>query len=135
MKCPNCGSENVNYITNTTTKGFGSGKACCGFLLWGWIGFLCGLCGMGKQNTKEYWICNNCGNKFQSKDIKKNDKKTDGESIISKARTLLQNIEIEHSQKPEPTKMVSESNNIVPVTPQIQNRPVLQESKRICSYA
>lgn len=64
MKCPNCGSENVNYITNTTTKGFGSAKACCGFLIWGWIGVLCGLCGMGKQNTKEYWICNNCGNKF-----------------------------------------------------------------------
>ncbi len=128
MKCPNCGSENVNYITNTTTKGFGSAKACCGFLIWGWIGVLCGLCGMGKQNTKEYWICNNCGNKFQSKDIKKMDKKSDGENIISKARTLFQNTEIEPAPKSEPAKMSSE-NNKIPETPQIQNRPVLQESK------
>ncbi len=84
---------------------------------------------MGKQNTKEYWICNNCGNKFQSKDIKKIDKKSGGESIISKARTLLQNTEIGKSPKPEPTKAAPESNNIVPVTPQIQDRPVLQENK------
>ncbi|MGN1304131.1 MAG: WG repeat-containing protein [Oscillospiraceae bacterium] len=35
------------------------------------IGILCGSFGSGKKNTSEFWICNNCGSRFQDKEIKK----------------------------------------------------------------
>ena len=68
MKCPNCGSENCHFVSNTETheKGFNAGNACCGYILGGPIGLLlCGLCGSEKRTkTREYWICNSCGNSF-----------------------------------------------------------------------
>ena len=67
MKCPNCGSENCHFISTTETHrtGFSAGKACCGTLLMGPAGMICGLCGTDvKSHTKEYWICDSCGNKF-----------------------------------------------------------------------
>lgn len=71
MKCPNCGSENVNLISNTTTRGFKGSDACCGYILMGPLGILCGSLGSGKKSTNEFWVCNNCGSKFQDKEIKK----------------------------------------------------------------
>ena len=49
MRCPNCGSTNISSIinTNTHTKGFDGSDACCGYLLFGWPGILCGLCNTG----------------------------------------------------------------------------------------
>ena len=82
MRCPKCGSTNCQvFVTNnvkihSSTKGFGAGKACCGTLLLGPIGLLCGACGAGKSNTwseeeqQEYWICQNCGSKFTQSDVK-----------------------------------------------------------------
>lgn len=123
MKCPHCGSENVNFISNTTTKGFRGGKACCGFLIWGWIGILCGLCGSGKQNTKEYWICNNCGNKFQNSDIKKMEQKPDSENIITKVKTLIHDNKTMPNTQTEQPKITVE-NNIV----QSSNVPEIKEN-------
>lgn len=53
MRCPRCGSENISSIvnTNTHTKGFDGGDACCGYLLFGWPGILCGLCNTGDTTT------------------------------------------------------------------------------------
>lgn len=66
MKCPNCGSDNCFPITETNTKGFDAGNACCGyFLLGGPLGLLCGLCGTGETKTKQYWKCGNCGSSFK----------------------------------------------------------------------
>lgn len=80
VRCPNCGSGNIAFTPITTTstntegktKGFGSIKACLGFILFGWIGVLCGLCGMGKgknktttqTSTKVVRVCQNCGFRF-----------------------------------------------------------------------
>lgn len=76
IRCPNCGRQNILYTPVTTTnttgknKGFGSISACLGFILFGWIGVLCGLCGMGKgkttttTNTTVIRICQNCGYRF-----------------------------------------------------------------------
>ena len=75
-KCPHCGSTNLTFTpvstTNTSgkTKGFGSISACLGFILFGWIGVLCGLCGMGKgktttqTTTQVIKVCQNCGYRF-----------------------------------------------------------------------
>jgi len=65
MQCPRCGGTNIQYVTESDSQGFGFGKGCCGYILFGPLGLLCGLCGMGKGTTYTYWICKNCGNKFQ----------------------------------------------------------------------
>lgn len=68
LTCPRCGSPNCTPIVETSTSGrdFSSGKGCCGWLLLGPIGILCGACGEGKKvNSTTYWMCSNCGNKFQ----------------------------------------------------------------------
>lgn len=71
MRCPNCGSENVNLIYNTSKRGFKGSDACCGYILLGPLGLLCGALGSGKKDTNEFWLCNNCGSRFQNKDIVK----------------------------------------------------------------
>lgn len=71
MRCPNCGSENVNLIYNTSKRGFKGSDACCGYVLLGPLGLLCGALGSGKKDTSEFWLCNNCGSRFQNKDIVK----------------------------------------------------------------
>ena len=68
MKCPNCESENCQIINEVTTTGkdFDAGTGCCGAILLGPIGLLCGACGKGKQvENKQFWVCNNCGNKWK----------------------------------------------------------------------
>ena len=70
MKCPRCGSEHLQVITESegNVQGYGFGKGCLGRLILGPIGWMCGLCGAGKQRyrSKSYWICNQCGNKFRT---------------------------------------------------------------------
>lgn len=67
MRCPNCGSNSITCIVdkNTTSKNFNGFDACCGVILFGWPGLLCGLCDTGtKTNTKTTNICNDCGRRF-----------------------------------------------------------------------
>lgn len=65
MICPKCGSNNCHYVTKTHTSRGSFCDGCCGFILFGPIGILCGLCD-SDSSTKEYWVCENCGSKFQS---------------------------------------------------------------------
>lgn len=68
MQCPKCGSEDCQIISEIESKGkdFSAGKGCCGAILLGPIGVLCGACGKGKQiNSMHYWVCSSCGNKFK----------------------------------------------------------------------
>lgn len=68
MTCPKCGGDKCQIINevSTTGKDYSAGKGCCGFLLFGWVGLLCGLCGKGKQTiNKAFWVCSDCGNKFR----------------------------------------------------------------------
>lgn len=68
MRCPGCGNEHCQIITETKTTGkdFSASKGCCGALLLGPIGILCGACGEGKQiHSENFWICTNCGKKFK----------------------------------------------------------------------
>ncbi|MCL2434436.1 MAG: hypothetical protein FWD16_07980 [Clostridia bacterium] len=73
MPCPRCNSPHAHslnqYQTYTQTKGYGCCKGLLGYLLFGWWGWLCGLCGMGKtksrttQNT--LWVCDSCGHRYK----------------------------------------------------------------------
>jgi ribosomal protein L37AE/L43A len=69
MQCPKCGSTNVQAVSEITskTKGFGLCKGSLGAILFGPVGLLCGLCGMGKSKTTTdvLWVCGKCGNKFK----------------------------------------------------------------------
>lgn len=57
LKCPKCGSTNLQAISDTKGKGASFWKLCfCGLL---------GLCGTGKTTTEHFWVCSNCGNKFK----------------------------------------------------------------------
>lgn len=69
MQCPNCGGRNCTLMTETTTKkdGYSAADGCCGLVLFGPLGLLCGACGSGEETkTKTYWVCQNCGNKFNA---------------------------------------------------------------------
>jgi|InofroStandDraft_1065614.scaffolds.fasta_scaffold91308_2 hypothetical protein len=57
VKCPKCGSSNLQAISDVKGKGASFWKLCfCGLL---------GLCGTGKTKTEHYWACQSCGNKFK----------------------------------------------------------------------
>lgn len=68
IHCPRCGCNDVFPVSEVSTKGkdFDASDACCGYLLCGPIGLLCGATGKGKQTiTTTYWLCKGCGKKFQ----------------------------------------------------------------------
>ena len=68
MQCPKCGANNSQIINevSTTGKDYSVGNGCCGWILFGPVGLLCGLCGTGKKtHNKQYWVCNECGNKWK----------------------------------------------------------------------
>lgn len=69
VHCPQCGSRNCSMVIDSKTKttSFGMGDACCGYILLGPIGLLCGACGRNSTTkTKTYWLCGNCGKKFSN---------------------------------------------------------------------
>jgi len=69
MNCPKCGNHYLQAATETNTSGkdFSASKGCCGAILFGPIGVLCGLCGEGRQTrSTTYWMCPNCGHKFRA---------------------------------------------------------------------
>ena len=69
LRCPRCGSHDMIPVSEMSTQGkdFNAGDACCGWLLCGPIGLLCGARGKGKQTiTTTYWMCKGCGNKFKA---------------------------------------------------------------------
>ncbi len=103
MKCPKCGSENVNLIYNTSKRGFKGSDACCGYILLGPLGILCGALGSGKKDTSEFWLCNNCGSRFKNKDIVKYNQNNQKNSYINNQPiegTYIESEEIEDVQKP-----------------------------------
>lgn len=63
MKCPYCGSEDVQFATRSYGGGGSVSRSCCGYLILGPLGILCGLCNSGVQ-TEEFWVCHSCGEHF-----------------------------------------------------------------------
>ncbi len=82
MICPKCGSENVQYSTKTSGGGYSTGNGCCGYMLLGPLGLLCGACGSGTE-TEEFWICNDCGQKFSKEKAEEIMKQENAEKQIA----------------------------------------------------
>ena len=83
MKCPKCGSERIQFGTNTSGGGFSFSDACCGSIILGPLGVLCGACGSDTK-TEEFWICQDCGNKFSNSEGQRNQKREEQAKQISK---------------------------------------------------
>lgn len=58
VRCPKCGSANLQIYNEVQSKGVSGTKVC----LFG----ICGLCGAGKTNNQQFWICKDCGFKFKA---------------------------------------------------------------------
>ena len=58
-QCPKCGSTSIS----AQQEGFGYGKGCCGAVLLGPLGLLCGGLGSKKMNA----VCLKCGNQWPLK--------------------------------------------------------------------
>ena len=80
VKCVNCGSHDLQVITEVRgagvdgnkvcgygTLGILSGCLCCGVCspLLGVLGALCGMEGAGETQTDTLWVCKRCGKKFR----------------------------------------------------------------------
>ena len=80
--CPKCRSTNLTTTQETETNvsggGYDLGSGCCGTILLGPIGLLCGMCGSGvksKSTTRHYWICGKCGHKFRNAEDERAEKR------------------------------------------------------------
>lgn len=65
--CPHCGGHNCQPMQETDVNGGGYdvGSGCCGYILFGPIGLLCGACGSEPRvSHRNYWICKDCGRRF-----------------------------------------------------------------------
>lgn len=62
VSCPNCGSKQIQFITVTEGSDYDAGNGCCGLLLFGPIGLICGL--VNNKKTKTTRKCMNCGKEF-----------------------------------------------------------------------
>lgn len=62
VRCPNCSSSNIFFVTRETNSGYDGSNACCGAILFGPLGLLCGL--TGKKESETIRKCGNCGKEF-----------------------------------------------------------------------
>lgn len=68
MVCPRCGGNDCQVVNETYSEGkdYGLTKGCCGYVIFGPLGLLCGLCGKGRRTySKQFWVCRDCGKKFR----------------------------------------------------------------------
>ena len=68
MRCPNCGSDDVEIIekTNTKSTGYSPSMAVCAGLILGPAGLLCGFCGDNQQvYHTSYYVCNECDHRWK----------------------------------------------------------------------
>ena len=62
VRCPRCGSSQVEFVTHQASQNFSGSNACCGYLLCGPLGLLFGL--GSKTPAKTIRKCKNCGHEF-----------------------------------------------------------------------
>ena len=72
--CPYCGANGCQMVQRTSTKikqsNYGLGSGCCGLILLGPFGLLCGLCGAGSKvdiKNETWFICPVCGKQHISR--------------------------------------------------------------------
>lgn len=61
VRCPKCGSPEI-FLMTRESNGFDAPNACCGYIIFGPLGLLCGLSGERESLTTRK--CKNCGYEF-----------------------------------------------------------------------
>ncbi|MFP4478621.1 MAG: double zinc ribbon domain-containing protein [Candidatus Izemoplasmatales bacterium] len=61
VRCPNCGSAEI-YLMTRESGGFDASNACCGYIILGPLGLLCGL--SSERESVTVRKCKNCGYEF-----------------------------------------------------------------------
>lgn len=61
VRCPNCNSTDIHFVTKADSE-FDGSNACCGYILFGPLGLLCGLTGKRENDTVRK--CMNCNHEF-----------------------------------------------------------------------
>ena len=62
VTCPQCGSDDIHFVTIQSSQNFDKGDACCGYLLCGPLGLLCGV--KDETETKTVRKCMSCNHEF-----------------------------------------------------------------------
>lgn len=74
ITCPECSSTNCHRIITRhehtyEDQDYSVGQGCCGAVLFGPVGVLCGLLGGKTKRTEvtqdSFWECDDCGLKFK----------------------------------------------------------------------
>ena len=60
--CPNCGSDNIHFITIQASQNFDKDVACCGYLCFEAPGLLCGV--KNKTEARTVRKCMSCNHEF-----------------------------------------------------------------------
>ena len=79
LHCPYCGSTDCHSVVKTEVSGggFSASNGCCGFLLLGPLGLLCGACGSEvKSSSETWWNCKMCGKEFMTPEATREKLKT-----------------------------------------------------------
>lgn len=61
VRCPRCGSPEI-FLMTRESNGFAASNACCGYIIFGPLGLLCGL--SGERESVTVRKCKNCGYEF-----------------------------------------------------------------------
>lgn len=96
FRCPVCGGHDLfptsdtRFSTTTSGGGYSIGQGCCGYLLLGPIGLLCGGIGSRqttttKSSSEHYWNCRECGNRFRDPD----DLKEEAQKLMKRKGNLI----------------------------------------------
>ena len=62
VRCPKCGSAQINFVTHQQGASYSAADGCCGFMACGPIGLLCGS--RAAQKPKTFRKCMKCGHEF-----------------------------------------------------------------------
>lgn len=63
VACPRCESTSIGFVSETTGSDYDVSSGCCGYILLGPLGLLCGLSN-GSKKTVTKRKCNHCGHEF-----------------------------------------------------------------------
>ena len=62
MRCPRCESTNIQLLSKTEGSDYDVSNGCCGYILLGPLGLLCGL--SSSKTTETVRVCATCKHEF-----------------------------------------------------------------------
>lgn len=98
LRCPKCDSEDIQFTSSTTSRGVSARNSCCGYILLGPLGLLCGLHKAGETSTSEFWVCRNCGARFGDYEANSSSLREQSSDVSWRLRDISQEYEEQTNQ-------------------------------------